>query len=197
MPNGSLRDPTSRPSGEYFGNYRQNNTGTGHYYYNADDGTIYAPGADDDYPAWLNAIPKIIGKWVGKGVNAYNQYSTEFERYWNSPANQMYQYDLGNVNPYEGFLSGSGGNGNPISPGNGDPLAMLGSYLSNFISLAHGMADLRSKNLANSSSAIDLLRKQFENKWFFGSPGQVVQYETLDANGNPQIVTEKTWLYSE
>lgn len=179
----------SRPSGVYYGSYRQGNTGTGYYYYDADNNAVYSPD-ENGLPAWLNSIPRFIGKWIGEGVNTYNQYSSQFERYWNSPANQMSQYAAAGVNPFEGFLQGSGGNGNPISPGNNDPLAMLGSYLSNFISLAHGLADLRSKNLANDSSSIDLLRKQFENKWFFGSPGTIVT-ETVDGPDGPVVVSRK------
>ena len=118
----SGRDGVERLSGEYYGNYRGNN-GYGHYYYNADDNTAYSPDYDPRYPAWLQMIPDAIGRWIGRGVNAYNEASTQFERYWNSPANQMDQYAYGNVNPYEGFLSGSGGNGNPISSSNGDPLS--------------------------------------------------------------------------
>lgn len=187
----SDRDGISRPSGEYNGNYRQNNSGTGYYYYNADQNSAYSPDYDPDLPAWLQNIPTAIGRWIGRAVNAYQESSSQFERFWNSPANQMDQYDQGNVNPYEGFLSGSGGNGNPISSANGDPLAMLGGYLSNFISLAHGLADLRAKKIANNSSAIDLLRKQFENKWFFGSPGHIETFESIDENGNPVVVTSK------
>ena len=144
-----------------------------------------------DFNDFLAKLPANIGRWIGKGVNAYTESSTEFERDWNSPANQMAQYAAAGVNPYEGFLSGSGGNGNPISSANADPLGMLAGYLSNFISLAHGLADLRAKKIANNSSEIDLLRKQFENKWFFGDPGTIETYETTDANGTPMIVTEK------
>lgn len=172
------------------GQYRQNSSGTGTYYV-AENGNVYSPGADADFPAWLNALPKMIGKWIGKGVDAYKQESTNFERFWNSPANQFSQWEESGVNPFEGFLSGSGANGNPISPDGSDPLAMLGGYLSNFISLAHGLADLRSKNLANNSSAIDLLRKQFENKWFFGNPGESFSYEDVDENGKPVVVIGK------
>lgn len=176
--------------GTHYGQYRQNSSGAGTYYVDEND-NVYAPGADSDYPAWLNALPKLIGKWIGKGVDAYKKESTNFERFWNSPDNQFSQWEESPVNPFEGFLSGSGGNGNPISPDGSDPLAMLGGYLSNFISLAHGLADLRSKNLANNSSAIDLLRKQFENKWFFGSPGEIVTESYIDDEGKPQVLTVK------
>lgn len=184
------REDPSPPSGESYGNYRQGNSGSGYYYYNQDDNSVYSPYADPNLPAWLNQFPRTIGKWIGQGVDAYKQYSTGYERFWNSPVNQMAQYAAAGVNPYEGFLQGSGGNGNPISPSDGDPLAMLAGYVGNFISLAHGLADLRAKNLSNSSSAIDLLRKQFENRWFFGSPGTVVS-ETIDGPNGPEVITRK------
>lgn len=139
----------------------------------------------------IHNVPSLIGRWIGRGKSSYTQSSTEFERSWNSPSNQMLQYSEAGINPYEGFLSGSGGNGNPVATGDGDPLGMFAGYLSNFISLAQGLADLRAKKIANSSSEIDLLRKQFENRWFFGSPGEIVSYETTDENGKPLIVSEK------
>lgn len=148
-------------------------------------------GTFNTWKYYLHNLPAILGRWIGQGVNAYTESSTQFERYWNSPLNQMDQYDQANVNPYEGFLSGSGGNGNPIQTASADPMSLIGSYLGNFVSLAQGLQELRSKKLANDSSQIDLLRKQFENRWFFGDPGQVVSYETTDEKGNPIIVTEK------
>ena len=164
----------------------------GYVYDVADDGSYYAPGTTDSpFLNFLNQIPQGIGTWIGRGVNAYKQASTDFERYWNSPLNQMSQYEEAGVNPYEGFLQGSGGNGNPITPDASDPLMSLAGYISNFVALAHGLADLRSKNIANDSSAIDLVRKQFSNKWFFGDPGTTSTEEFTDPDGTTHIVTRR------
>lgn len=153
--------------------------------YVTDGGTFNA------WKYYFHNLPEIIGRWIGRGVNSYTQSSTEFERDWNSPANQMQQYAEGNVNPYEGFLSGSGGNGNPISTGSMDPLVEIGNIMGNFLSLAQGLQDLRSKKLANDSSQIDLLRKRFENRWFFGDPGTPYSYETVNDKGEPVVVVGK------
>ena len=117
---------------------------------------------------WLSDLPKTIGNWIGTGVNAYTQASTEFEREWNSPSNQMQQYAEANINPYEGFLSGSGGNGNPISTASASPIGEFMNMFSNLVALGQGLADLRSKRIANEDSYINLIRKQYENRFYFG-----------------------------
>lgn len=149
----------------------------------------------------LGKLPSLIGRWIGQGVNAYTEASTEFEREWNSYANQMEMQKESGINPFEAFSQLSG---NQVQTGSVNPMSEFGNMISNLIALGQGLADLRSKRLSNDSAQIDLLRKRFENRFFFGDldPGEFSERElkklglktsidpsdsevTFDSKGNP------------
>lgn len=149
----------------------------------------------------LGKLPALIGRWIGSGVNAYTEASTEFEREWNSYENQMAMQKEAGLNAFEAFSQLSG---NQVQTGSVNPMSEFGNMISNLIALGQGLADLRSKRLSNDSAQIDLLRKRFENRFFFGDldPGEFSERElkklglktsidpsdtevSFDAKGNP------------